>query len=82
MLFDPTYPDIDYTSFPRRDWEDFYGEVEEEDPPEMPDPLGSEMIMRLFVDADYAGDNANRRSRTGFFIFLQNSPIVWFSPKV
>ena len=81
MLFDPTYPDIDYTSFPRRDWEDFYGEVEEEEPPEMPDPLGSEMIMRLFVDADYAGDNVNRRSRTGFFIFLQNSPIVWFSKK-
>ena len=47
----------------------------------MPEPLGAEAIMRVFVDADYAGDNANRRSRTGFIIFLNEAPIAWYSKK-
>merc|ERR1712115_194982 len=47
----------------------------------MPEPLGSDVIMRVFVDADYAGDNANKRSRTGFVIFLNEAPIAWYSKK-
>ena len=47
----------------------------------MPKPLGGEVILRLYVDADYAGDGANRRSRTGFFVFLNEAPIAWFSKK-
>ena len=79
MLFDPTYPEIDYSAFPKRDWDHFYGNVKEILPPDMPEPLGYEVILRLYVDADYAGDNVNRRSRTGFFIFLNNAPIIWVS---
>ena len=37
--------------------------------------------MHIFVDAYYAGDNANRRSRTGFIIFLNEAPIAWYSKK-
>ena len=47
----------------------------------MPEPLGPEVIMRMFVDADYAGNGANRRSRTGFFIYLNEVPIAWYSKK-
>lgn len=36
----------------------------------MPEPLGKEVILRLYVDADYAGDGANRRSRTGFITYM------------
>ena len=81
MAFDPTYPAINEEDFPKRDWNNFHGDVEEELPPNMPKPLGLEVILRLFVDADYAGDGANRRSRTGFFIFLNEAPIAWFSKK-
>jgi hypothetical protein len=81
MVFDPTYPKIDMDNFPRRDWNNFYGDVKEELPPLMPKPLGGEVYLRLFVDADYAGDGANRRSRTGFFIFLNESPIAWYSKR-
>jgi hypothetical protein len=34
--------------------------------------------MRLFVDSDHAGDKFTRRSSTGFFIYLNMAPIVWF----
>lgn len=37
--------------------------------------------MRLFVDSDHAGEKATRRSRTGFFIFLNNAPLVMFSKR-
>ena len=81
MLFDPSYPTIDNEKFQKRDWNNFYGRVEEILPPDMLEPLGGEVILRLFVDADYAGDNSNRRSRTGFFVFLNEAPIAWFSKK-
>ena len=45
----------------------------------MPESSGSSMVMRAFVDSDHAGDTATRGSRTGFIIFLNNSPICWFS---
>ena len=47
----------------------------------MPKPYGPKVIMRMFVDADYAGDGANRRSRTGFFILVNEAPIAWYSKK-
>ncbi len=38
--------------------------------------------MRAFVDSDHAGDTiTRRRSRTGFMVFLNCSPIHWFSKK-
>ena len=70
MVFDPSYPEIDHDNFPKRDWENFYGDVKECIPPDMPEPLGEEVLLRLYVDADYAGDGSNRRSRTGFFVFF------------
>jgi hypothetical protein len=42
LIFDPTYPNIDLTTFPIYDWTEFYGDVEEATPPDMPPPLGKE----------------------------------------
>ena len=47
----------------------------------MPEPLGKEVILRLYVDADYAGDGANRRSRTGFITYMNEAPIQWYSKR-
>jgi hypothetical protein len=47
----------------------------------MPKPLGKEVILRLFCDSDFAGDSNSQRSRTGFFVFLNEAPIQWFSKK-
>jgi hypothetical protein len=35
----------------------------------------------LFVDSDHAGEQFTRRSRTGFVIYLNMAPIVWFSKR-
>lgn len=81
MIFDPNYPVIDMAQFPKRDWENFYGDVKEELPPFMPEPLGNSILLRLYVDSKFAGDSNNRRLRTGYFVFLNEAPIKWFSKK-
>ncbi len=46
-----------------------------------PHRIGKEFISRAFVDADFAGDNITRRSRTGFLVMINNEPLYWFSKK-
>jgi hypothetical protein len=46
-----------------------------------PPLLGKDVILRLFVDSDHAGEQMTRRSRTGYLIFLNMAPIQWFSKR-
>jgi hypothetical protein len=81
LAFDPTYPSIDPSQFTISDWKTFYGNVKESLPVDAPQPHSKEMVIRCFVDAGHAGDLLTRRSRTGFFIYLNNAPIYWYSKK-
>jgi hypothetical protein len=63
------------------DWSDFYREAKELIPPDMPEAKGRPVQMTAFVDSDHAGDTVTRRSRTGVLIFVNRSPIVWYSKK-
>lgn len=81
LIFDPTYPDIDTSSFPTYDWTEFYGDVKEAIPHDMPEPLGKDLDVRMFCDSDHAGEKRTRRSRTGFLIFCNMALIDWISKK-
>jgi hypothetical protein len=50
-------------------------------PSDAPIPRGKEVDLRLFVDSYHAGEQLTRRSRTGFVIYLNMVPIVWFSKR-
>ena len=88
MVLDSTTPDVDVErDFLKEDWStsvylDEDGSVPSEVIPEdAPVPKGKGMMMTLFVNSDHAGDKVTSRSRTGYVVFLQNSPITWFSKK-
>jgi hypothetical protein len=81
LVFDPTYPEVDWSVFMKHDWTHFYGNVTEATPPNAPSPRGKEVDIRMFVDSDHAGDKRIRRSRSGHFIFLNSSLIGWLSKK-
>ena len=81
VVFDPSYPTVDPSDFKECDWKHFYGDVHEALPPNAPEPRGKDVDLRMCVDSDHAGDKLTRRSRTGFVIFLNMAPIVWFSKK-
>jgi len=81
LIFDPAYPDIDQTAFPVYDWMEFYGDVEEAIPPDMPPPLGKEIDLCMMVDSDHVGNKMTQCSCSGFLIFCNLSPIIWIPKK-
>ena len=82
IAFDPKRPEYSQVYFnDSADWSDFYGDLVEEYPPHMPEPLGKAMKMACFVDSNHAGNVVTRRSHTGIMIFLQNAPILPYSKK-
>ena len=82
MIFDPSYPVIDYSQFEKQDWsQTVYGECKEDLPPNMPEPRGAGFIIRVYVDSDHAGDSITRRSRTGFLVYCNSALIFWMSKK-
>jgi hypothetical protein len=81
VMFDPTYPSVDMGAFIKTDWKSMYGDMKEMIPPDAPFPHGKEVDLRLFVDSYHAGHQFTRHSRTGFVIYLNMAPIVWFSKR-
>jgi hypothetical protein len=63
------------------DWRSFYPDAKEDIPTNAPEPRGNPVQMICFVDADHAGDQLTRRSRTGVLLYLNRAPIMWYSKK-
>jgi hypothetical protein len=82
LAYDSRRPEIDERIFHHNaEWKEFYGDVAEELPPNMPEPRGHPVTISAFVDANHAGNIVTRRSHTGIFLFVQNAPIIWFSKR-
>jgi len=81
MVFDPTYPTIDMSQFKECEWKTFYASAKEAIPGNAPEPRGKEVDLRLYVDSDHAGDTVTRRSRSGFFIFMNMALVSWHFKK-
>ena len=62
-------------------WKDFYPEAAEALPGKCIEPLGNPAYVKAFVDANHAGNMANRRSHTGLLIYVNNAPIIWYSKR-
>ena len=84
MVYDPSDPVIDKGAFELKNWiSSEFGNLQgkEEIPTNMPNPRGQGFTMRAKVDADHAGYTVTRRSRTGFIVYLNSTPIYWMSKK-
>ena len=82
MVFGPTPCDFDETLFDHKDWTySAYGYEEPKEflPVNIPKPCRPGFTMCIDVDADYAGDLATRKLRTGLVIFLNGALIYWNS---
>ena len=80
LAYDSKRPEIDESIFHHNaDWKEFYGDIEEELPPNMPELRGHPVTISAFVDANHAGNIVTRCLHTGIFLFVQNAPIIWFS---
>jgi hypothetical protein len=81
-VFDPNVPIVDENEFRLdADWTEFYGDVWEEDHPNMPELLGRPVYINTFVDADHTGNVLTRRSHSGIMIFVNNALINSFNKR-
>ena len=78
---DPSHPDLAATSFHQYNWHDFYPDASEKLPDNAPEPRGKVVSTHCYVDANHAGNKANRRSQTGVLLFVNRAPIVWYSKR-
>ena len=84
IYFDPSEAVIDESIFRQNMSEqlkDHYRHAEEESPINMPKPRGKSVQITAFVDASHAQDKVSRRSHTGYIIFINRAPILWYSKK-
>ena len=81
LFFDPTDPGISENRFQKFDWVDFYRDAKEEIPQDLPKPLGNEVSAHCFVDASHASNVVTRRSQTGVLIFINQSPVLFYSKR-
>lgn len=82
LVMDANEPFVDESMFNiNADWMEFYGDVVEEDPPGMPEPLGKPILQSVFVDSDHASNVVTRRSHSGIFLFVNNALIKSFSKR-
>lgn len=81
IVYDTSYPSQIEARIDPTNWRDIYPDCEEELPPDMPKPKGKKVRVTAYVDADHAHDQVTRRSVTGILVFLNNTPIRWYSKR-
>ena len=84
LCFSPLRPDlsggnVNYEA--ARDFKEIYVDAEEEVPADAPESRGEEVIMIAYVDAFHASNKKTHRSHTGYLIFINMEPIIWYSKR-
>jgi hypothetical protein len=80
IYLDPSLPHIEYGDFKtnKEDFAEQYRGAEEPMPHDMPRPRGRPVTTTEFVDASHAANKKTRRSHTGFLLFVNRAPILWY----
>ena len=83
IYMDPSLPNIDYSDFTTnpQDFTEYYRDAHEHLPHDRPIPRGLPVYKTAFVDASFAQNKKTRKSHTGFIIFVNRAPIIWFSKR-
>ena len=84
LYFDPSLPNKDPATFVGSTPEEFseqYRDAKEEIPFDMPRARGRFVIITAFVDAAHASDKRTRKSHTGYVIFVNRAPIIFYSKR-
>ena len=68
-------PDLESEVYHAKCMRDIYPDAMEDIDPNLPTAVWEEIPITVFVDADWAADKFNRRSITGYIIYLGKTPI-------
>jgi hypothetical protein len=81
IVFD--YRTRDWSNIPwtSHEWKEYYPDSFETVPNNAPPSRGKAVQINMFCDACHATDLITRRSTTGIIIFVQGTPILWYSKR-
>ena len=74
----------DYSDLPDQEYDwmyTVYGDVSEDIPTDAPEPLGGEVVITSYVDANLYHDLITGRAVTGVLHLLNGTPVDWFSKR-
>ena len=81
LVFDYDRREFPESKFQTYDWTEMYQDAQEEIPDGVPEPLGKPVQITVFADAAHADDLVTRRSTSGIIIFVNGTPIRWYSKR-
>ena len=86
MAYAPMYEPTDENLFEvvgryLDEWKYFYPNAQEIIPRNMTEALGKYVVIKADVDANNAGNMANRRSHSGIIIYVNNASIICYIKK-
>jgi hypothetical protein len=83
IKFDTTLPNYEGLEFKNYDWSQQYPDAEEEIHPDAPEPLKTKQpaLITCYCDADHAHCLETRRSVTEVIIFVNKTPVKWYSKR-
>jgi len=83
IYFDPTRPLMNYSTFKSNveNFQELYRGAIEEMPHDKPVARGRPVITTAYVDASHASIKKTRKSHTGYVIFVNRTPIIWYSKR-
>ena len=81
LVYDTKPVDLSDILLTKCNWEEQYPNAEETLPYDMPKPLGKPVKITVFCDASHADCLVTRRSTTGILIFVDGTPIRWYSKR-
>ena len=86
LVFDKMYSHTDMYLFQKSvtnpsEQSDFYSETAERLPMRKIEPLGNPVKVKAYVDANHTRNLKNRRSHSGILIYVNNTPIIWYSKR-
>ena len=84
LVFDTTLQEIDDRFFDDQNtmidhWRDFYMEAIYPFPHGIPEALVKYVHIIWYVDVNHSGNILNRRSHSVIFIYVNNTPVIWYS---
>jgi hypothetical protein len=82
IVFDPIINNMEHIDWTSQDWAQFYPDIKGElIPHDQPLPRGNPVQVNMFCDAAHATCQVTRRSTTGIILFVNGSPITWYSKR-
>ena len=81
LVYDLSYSEINCSVLEKCDWLEFYCDAEEALQVNVPEPWGNEVDICMLGDSDHAGDKVSHRSRSDFLMYVNTTPVHWFSKK-